>query len=86
MFGPCFGEHYLVSFEILQSSGWGGEDWLFCFISYSMPCDSLRFVHLPHSAVIRVGLQCMLVAFSYHTAVVPTKSDSYVIFCLQLFI
>ena len=28
MFGHCFAVHYLVSFIVLQPSGWGGESWL----------------------------------------------------------
>ena len=43
----CFDVHYFVSILVLQSSLWGRESWLLCFVCLPDDCC----VALPHGAM-----------------------------------
>ena len=60
--GFCFFVCYFVSILVLQSSRWGRESWLPCFV-FLVSRDSC--VALPHDAT--VCLQFVIVVFPDHT-------------------
>ena len=52
----CFVVHYFVSFLVLQSSRWGRESWLLCFLVSRDCCVALPHDAMGSSAVCDCGI------------------------------